>query len=98
MHHEDRFADLDALSKWQLVNEEQDIRGYPVRSVEGQEYGKIEDMLVDKDREEVLAVRMEDGRLVAAEHLDIHDDYVIYTRNEGASRTDYTHTRVRSRT
>ena len=50
MEHEDRFADLDTLSKWQLVNEEQDIRGWPVRSVEGQEYGKIEDMLVDKDR------------------------------------------------
>ena len=97
MEHEDRFADLDTLSDWQLVNEEQDIRGWPVRSVEGQEYGKIEDMLVDKDREEVLAVRMEDGRLVAAEHLDIRDGYVIYARNDAASRTDYTYTRVRTR-
>ena len=95
MHHEDRFADLDTLSDWQLVNDDQDIRGWPVRSIEGQEY--VQDMLVDKDREEVLAVRMEDGRLVAAEHLDIRDDHVIYARNDAASRTDYTYTRVRTR-
>jgi len=95
MENDDRFANLDTLSDWQLVNEDQDIRGYPVRSVTGDEYGKIEDMLVDKDAEHVLAVRMDDGRLVAVEHLDIKDDHVIYTQDHAASRAEYTRVRAR---
>lgn len=95
MKHDDRFAELDSLSDWQLVHEDQDIRGYPVRSVTGEDYGKIEDMLVDKNEEHVLAVRMDDGRLVSADHLDIKDDHVIYTEDRAASTTQYT--RVRGR-
>ncbi len=95
MKHDDRFAELDTLSDWQLVHEDQDIRGYPVRSVTGEEYGKIEDMLVDKDEEHVLAVRMEDGRLVSADHLDIKDDHVIYMDDRAASPTGYTKVRAR---
>lgn len=95
MHHEDRFADLDTLSKWQLENSDQDIRGWPVRSVTGEELGRVEDMLVDKDREEVIALRMEDGTLVAAEYLDIRGDHAIYDRPETPSPTAYTYTRVR---
>ena len=95
MKHDDRFAELDSLSKWQLENDDQDIRGYPVRSRSGEEYGKIDDMLVDKDKEHVIAVRMEDGRLVSADHLDIKHDHVIYDDDRAASGTHYT--KVRSR-
>ncbi|GMN13479.1 PRC-barrel domain-containing protein [Altererythrobacter sp. MTPC7] len=89
MKTDDRFKSLHGLSDWQLVNEDQDIRGYPVRSITGEEYGKIDDMLVDKDNEHVLAVRMEDGRLVGVEHLDIRDDHVIYTDDHAASPVEY---------
>ena len=95
MKHDDRFAELDSLSKWQLVNEDQDIRGYPVRSLTGEEYGKIDDMLVDKDHEHVIAVRMEDGRLVSADHRDIKHDHVIYRDDKGASTPNYTKVRGR---
>lgn len=95
MKHDDRFAELDTLSDWQLVNDDQDIRGYPVRSVTGDEYGKIEDMLVDKKEERVLAVRMDDGRLVGTDHLDIKDDHVIYTEDRAAAPTKYTKVRAR---
>ena len=95
MKHDDRFAELDSLSDWQLESEDQDIRGYPVRSATGEEYGKIEDMLVDKNAEHVLAVRMNDGRLVAVEHLDIKSDHVIYNNDRAASGTHYTKVRAR---
>lgn len=95
MKHDDRFAELDSLSDWQLEDEDQDIRGYPVRSATGEEYGKIEDMLVDKNAEHVLAVRMNDGRLVAVEHLDIKSDHVIYNNDRAASGTHYTKVRAR---
>ena len=96
MKHDDKFATLDSLGDWQLVHDNQDIRGWPVRSATGDEYGKIADMLVDKEHEHVIAVRMEDGRLVSVDHLEIRDDDVIYQDAAAASRTDYT--KVRNRT
>ena len=95
MKHDDRFEKLDSLSNWQLENDDQDIRGYPVRSPAGEEYGKVDDMLVDKDHKHVIAVRLHDGRMVSADHLDIKHDHVIYTDDAAASPTHYT--RVRSR-
>ena len=96
MKHDDRFNELTGLSDWQLENEDQDIRGCPVRSRTGESYGKIEDMLVDKDGERVVAVRMDDGRLVGVEHLDIHDDSVTYRDTGPAADTRYTRVRTRS--
>lgn len=95
MKHDDRFAELDSLSNWQLEDDDQDIRGYPVRSLTGENYGKVDDMLVDKDNENVLAVRMEDGRIVSVDHLDIRDDHVIYRDDGAASPAQYQ--KVRSR-
>lgn len=95
MKHDEKFAELDSLSDWELENEDQDIRGYPVRSATGEEYGKVDDMLVDKDAEQVLAVRLDDGRMVAADHLDIKDDHVIYRDDSAASPANYTRVRRR---
>ena len=67
MKNDDRFGELEALDSWQLVHDEQDIRGCTVASVTGTHYGTIEDMLVDKEKEHVAAVRLDDGRIVAAE-------------------------------
>lgn len=85
-----RFAELESLSNWELVHDNQDIRGRPVQSATGQQYGSVEDMLVDKEKEHVVAVKLSDGRLVAAEHLEITDDKVIYKDDAAASRVDYT--------
>lgn len=66
-----------------------------------QTYGHVddvcdfEDMLVDKDGERVVAVRMENGRLVGVENLDIQSDHVIYRDDGPAADTRYS--RVRSR-
>lgn len=96
MKHDNRFNELHGLSDWQLENDDQDIRGYPVRSRTGEAYGKIDDMLVDKDNERVVAVRMDDGRLVGVEHLDIQSDHVIYRDDGPAANTRYTRVRSRS--
>lgn len=89
MDNNDRFSELESLSDWELVHDNQDIRGRPVQSATGEEYGKVEDMLVDKEKEHVIAVRLSDGRLVPAEHLEITDDLVVYKDDGGASRIDY---------
>ena len=96
MKHDDRFNELTGLSDWHRENEEKDIRGDSVGARTGESYGKIEDMLVDKDGESGVAVRIDDGRLVGVEHLDIHDDSVTYRDTGPAADTRYTRVRARS--
>lgn len=98
MKNDERFAKLDSLSNWELVHDDQDIRGWPVSSRTGDAYGTIDDMLVDKDNERVLAVRLTDGRLVAVDHLEIRDSDVIYHDDAAASTVDYRQVRRRQTT
>lgn len=86
---DDRFGELETLGSWSLVHDDQDIRGYPVSSVSGASYGTVEDMLVDKEKEHVAAVRLDDGRIVAAANLEIKDRQVIYHDDGAASRAHY---------
>ena len=89
MDSNDRFNELDSLNDWELVHDNQDIRGRTVYSETGEAYGEVEDMLVDKKEEHVAAVRLSDGRLVPAEHLEITDEKVLYRNGAAASRPDY---------
>jgi sporulation protein YlmC with PRC-barrel domain len=89
MKNDDRFGELEELGSWQLVNEEQDIRGRPVSSITGEAYGSVDNLLVDKDKEHVVAVRLDDGRMVPVEKLEIRERDVIYHDDGAASRIDY---------
>ena len=74
----DNLPELEVLDEWALENPSQDIRNRPLVTAAGQTIGIIDDMLVDRSAERVAAVRLEDGRVCAAEQLEIHADRVIY--------------------
>ena len=78
-HHTDdhRLKKFSTLSGYKLEHAHQDIRGLPLLTAAGVEVGKIDDLLVDEAAERVAAVRLEDGRMVAVEPLEIQDDRVI---------------------
>ena len=78
-HHDDahRFKRFSAQTDYKLQEAHQDIRGLPLYTAAGVEVGKIDDLLVDEAAERVAAVRMEDGRMVPVEPLEIQDDRVI---------------------
>lgn len=78
MKHDKRFEMLDAAGDWKVEHGDQDIRGRPLVSPHGIEYGTIDDLLIDKDNERVIAIRLDDGRLASVEPLEIHDDKVVY--------------------
>lgn len=78
MRHDNRFENLEALGEWKLEDSSQDIRGRPLVNTEGQQFGIIDDLLVDRENERVMAVRLEDGRVTPVEPLDIHDNCVVY--------------------
>ena len=78
MRHDKRYEELDALGDYKLEHKSQDIRGRPLVGPEGEQYGVIDDLLVDRDAGRVAAVRLEDGRVCAVEPLEIHDNVVVY--------------------
>ena len=78
MRHDKRFEELDHLDNYELVNKDQDIRGRPLVDENGRRLGTIKDMLVGSDRDEVVAIRLDDGRTCAVEPLEIHDNVVVY--------------------
>lgn len=84
MRHDTRYDDLDQLDHYELENESQDIRGYPLVNSQGQKFGVIKDLLVDKENNRVAAIELEDGRRCAVEPLEIHEDVVVY--GEAAER------------
>jgi hypothetical protein len=69
-----RFSDL---SGWKLEEGHQDVRNMPLHAPDGKKIGRIDELLVDEDAERVAAIRLEDGRVVPVEPLEILDDKVI---------------------
>ena len=76
-----RLQDTD---DWQLVHDEQDVRGWQVLDVTGAALGTVEDMIVDDREERVDALVLSDGREVAARDVHLGDDAVYL---EGAAGT-----------
>jgi stress response protein YsnF len=78
MKHDKRFEKLDELDDYELVHKKHDIRGRPLVGKDGEKFGTIKALLVGKDKDRVVAIRLEDGRTCAVEPLEIHDNAVIY--------------------
>lgn len=80
MKYKEYDADLTALERldrWELEHDSQDVRGWPLLSSSGERIGTIQEMLVDRDRERVAAIRLDDGRALPVEPLEIRGDVVI---------------------
>ncbi|HEV2080740.1 MAG TPA: PRC-barrel domain-containing protein [Allosphingosinicella sp.] len=71
------FEALEDLDKWQLQDDDQDIRGRMLVSATGDSIGRIDKLLVDREHERVAAVRLADGRTFPVEPLLRKDDVVV---------------------
>lgn len=71
------FAGLDELDNYQLVDKNQDVRGRPLVSVNGEKLGVIQRMLVDKGEERIAALVLEDGRVFPIEEVAIRSGKVV---------------------
>lgn len=78
MRHDTRYEHLDTLDNYKLEHHSQDIRGRPLVSPNGDKYGVIKDMLVDREHNRVTAVRLDNGKVTPVEPLEIHDNAVVY--------------------
>ena len=90
MKHEEKYEKLDRLGDWKLEHKSQDIRGRPLVSETGEEYGIIDDLIVDRGKEHVAAIRLKDGRMCGVEWLDIKADRVVYRAPPAGHTPTYT--------
>ena len=67
---------LSASDDWQLVYEEQDIRGWEVRDANDTVLGTVDDMIINDDTEYVDTIVLEDGTQYPAREIYIGDDVV----------------------
>ena len=70
---QDRYPKLESLDRYELEHNDQDLRGNTLYTNDGRELGRVDDMLVDTERERVAALRLEDDRIVDIDHVDIRD-------------------------
>ncbi len=71
---------LESLTQWRLADPNSDVRGRILLDSSGIEIGRIEDMWVDTDLEEVTSITLSDGMDYPVEDLIIRDDGVYLRR------------------
>ncbi len=70
---------LERLSKtdhWELVHENQDIRGWRVVDAAGDDLGTVDDLTIDTDAKLVDHITLDDGAEYPASEIEIGDDVV----------------------
>lgn len=70
----------EALSKsevYELVNKERDIRGWTVQDHTGQILGKVEDLIVNTDKELVTDVLLDNQRVYSIRDIELADSHVL---------------------
>lgn len=75
---------LAELEDFQLVDSDQDCRGWPVLDAVGQQVGTVREMLVDTDGERVAALVLDTGAQVPAGAVYFNDGKVLLGQNERA--------------
>lgn len=70
-------ATLSELDDYELVNESQDVRGWPLVDEAGNKLGTVTEFIADTDSEYVTSLVIDDGKQVAARDVNIGDNVVI---------------------
>jgi uncharacterized protein (TIGR02271 family) len=52
---------LSKLRSWELDHEQEDVRGWPLRDVEGHALGTVSELLVDTESKRVTKIMLDDG-------------------------------------
>ncbi len=75
-------APLSQLDDWELVNDDQDIRGWPVQDREGNRLGTVRELIVDSDTELVEQVVLDNGAEYPNDDIELGDGVVYLRRAE----------------
>lgn len=67
---------LSSAPDWELVDGDEDVRGWPVRHPDGSPLGTVADLLIDTDFEQIAELILGDGSRVAADEVDLGERVV----------------------
>ncbi len=70
-------ANLSELDDYELVNEAQDVRGWPLVDEAGNKLGTITEFIADTDSEYVTSLVIDNGQQVAARDVSLGDNVVV---------------------
>jgi hypothetical protein len=84
----DRRTRLSSSKKWQLVHEDQDIRGWDALDFAGRPMGTVNDLIINTRTKLVEIVELTDGREYHAQKVEIGDG-VIYIDTTGGSTASW---------
>ena len=84
---------LSTLHDYQLTNNDQDVRGWPVKDAAGKLLGTVRELLVDTDAEHVSMLVLDNGTKLSAGNVTLADRTVLVgaPRAAGAQSTVATH-------
>lgn len=68
---------LSEESEYHVVHPNQDCRGWPVVDEGGGVVGRVQELIIDTERDRVASLRLEDGVLVAVERVTLLDGSVV---------------------
>lgn len=68
---------LSAESEYHVVYPNQDCRGWPVVDESGRVVGRVDELLIDTERERVHALRLDDGAEVDVERVTLLEGTVV---------------------
>ncbi|NUO48344.1 MAG: PRC and DUF2382 domain-containing protein [Polyangiaceae bacterium] len=72
---------LSRLPSWALDHREEDLRGWPVRDVDGRPLGRVTELVVDTDTHHVSELILDDGKHLAAHETLIGNHELRYSGN-----------------
>lgn len=70
-------AQLSRLGDYELVNKNQDIRGWEVKDLTGKVLGTVADMIVDTDKERVTAILLDNRVEYSVYDIEIADHVIL---------------------
>ncbi len=77
---------LSQLEDWELVNDDQDIRGWPVQDQSGHRLGTVRELIVDTDTELVEQVVLDNGTEYPNDEIELGSGVVYLRRTEAVER------------
>lgn len=77
------LAPLAELDDFELVDSDQDCRGWPVVDGSGQPVGTVRELLVDTEAGRVTALVLESGAQLQAKAVDFEDGRIVVRTGEG---------------
>ncbi len=75
---------------WNLVHDEQDIRGHRMIDAEGNTIGTVDDLIINTDSKLVETIVLEDGTEYSTDEIEIDDNQQAYLKGTATDDTGRT--------